>query len=67
MQPTLICLVTVERDRVRFVQTGAEGRWELRVTQVYELVDGSWRVAHRHADPLVERHELGDILSFAYS
>lgn len=63
----LVCLVTIERDRVRFVHDGTEGRWELRVTQVYELIDERWRIVHRHADPLTERHPIGDILSFAFS
>ena len=62
----LVCLVTVERDRVHFVHHGTEGRWELRVTQVYEHTRDGWRIVHRHADPLADRHSIGDILTFAY-
>ena len=62
----VVCLVTIERDRVRFVHNGTEGRWELRVTQVYELMDEKWRIVHRHADPLTEPHTIDDILTFAY-
>lgn len=61
----LMCLVTIERDRVRFVHNGTDGRWELRVTQVYELIDERWQIVHRHADPLTERHGIDDILTFA--
>jgi ketosteroid isomerase-like protein len=60
------CLVSIERDRVHFVHSGEEGRWELRVTQVYGRDGESWRIWHRHADPLTDRHSIGDILTFAY-
>ena len=31
--------------------------WSLRVTMVFRREDDRWRLAHRHADPLV--HEIG--------
>jgi hypothetical protein len=30
-------------------------------------MDRRWRVVHRHADPLIERHGIDDILAFAYA
>jgi ketosteroid isomerase-like protein len=31
----------------------------LRVTEIFRKVDGEWRLAHRHADPLVETGKPG--------
>lgn len=46
----LACTVTIERS------SGIGGdparTMDLRVTQVFRLEDGRWRVVHRHADPL---------------
>jgi len=47
--------VSIERSRV---QTGAQskaGELALRVTQIFRKENGSWKLLHRHADPLVEK------------
>ena len=50
----LLVLVMIERQRARV--GGLAGQdWSLRVTQVYHREGGEWRLAHRHADPLVRR------------
>jgi ketosteroid isomerase-like protein len=53
----MIVLATVER------QTGEVGdrplqNWSLRVTEVWRRSASEWQLAHRHADPLVERRSL---------
>lgn len=53
----------IERATVRFRQHGEPQRWELRVTEVFRCRDEQWRRVHRHADPLVERHGLDDVLA----
>lgn len=56
----LAWLTFIERGRVEFVTDpeGTERRWDLRVTEVFDLTDVGWRRIHRHADPLVDRHAL---------
>lgn len=48
----LVVLVGIERQQG---QVGGlpEQAWSLRVTLVYRREEGEWRLAHRHADPLV--------------
>ena len=48
----LIVLVANERAHVA-VGTLAAQDWSLRVTLVFRWEKGAWRLAHRHADPLV--------------
>jgi ketosteroid isomerase-like protein len=45
-------LVVIERQAV---EVGGLPRqeWPLRVTMVFRRENGAWRLAHRHADPLV--------------
>jgi ketosteroid isomerase-like protein len=39
--------------------------WSLRITLVYRREAGSWRVVHRHADPLVKRRTLQETAAIA--
>jgi hypothetical protein len=54
-------LVMIERAQV--VLEGAEGeqRWDLRVTEVFQRIEGGWVRVHRHADPLVDRRSVADV------
>lgn len=54
----LAWLVMIERGSVHFRDTEGTTPWELRVTELFELSQGNWRRIHRHADPLVVRHDL---------
>ena len=50
--PDLACFVQIERWLAR-VEGGADlAPFALRVTNVYRREDLSWRVVHRHADPI---------------
>lgn len=60
----MIVLATVER------QTGEVGdlplqNWSLRVTEVWRRSSSEWQLAHRHADPLVERRSLAETADLA--
>jgi len=48
----LVVLALIEKQNVEVGGLPAQD-WPLRVTLVYRRVDGAWRLAHRHADPLV--------------
>jgi ketosteroid isomerase-like protein len=49
----LLVTVQIEHQKVVFAGDSEPQDWNLRVTQVYRREDGTWRVVHRHADPLV--------------
>lgn len=46
--------VWLQRGHVKTV-TGSGVMSELRATHVYRLENDRWRIAHRHADPLVTK------------
>jgi ketosteroid isomerase-like protein len=48
----MVVLVLIERAQVEVGEIPRQ-EWALRVTLVYRLHDKEWRLAHRHADPLV--------------
>ncbi|MFT4101239.1 MAG: nuclear transport factor 2 family protein [Burkholderiaceae bacterium] len=48
----MIVLVVIEHGHGEVGGLPAQD-WPLRVTLVYRRDDGQWRLAHRHADPLV--------------
>lgn len=56
-------LVMIERARVRFVGHDQDCRWDLRATEVFERRNDQWIRVHRHADPLVDRHPLAELLT----
>ncbi|HEY3147299.1 MAG TPA: nuclear transport factor 2 family protein [Dongiaceae bacterium] len=49
----MVVLVVIERQRAE-VGDLPEQDWSLRVTLVYRREGLEWRLAHRHADPLVK-------------
>jgi ketosteroid isomerase-like protein len=51
------CLVSRERWSYATPEKSAETLLELRVTQVFRREEGHWRLAHRHADPLLNKQE----------
>ena len=53
----LIVLATIERQRAEVGGLTAQN-WSLRVTEVWRKSGSHWQLAHRHADPLVERRSL---------
>lgn len=56
----LAWLVMIERATVVLGANAAERRWDLRVTEIFRRVNGSWERVHRHADPLVDRRSAPD-------
>ena len=53
----MVVLAVIERQHVEVGGLAAQD-WPLRVTLVYRREGTEWRLAHRHADPLVARISL---------
>jgi ketosteroid isomerase-like protein len=60
----MVVLATIERQNVEVGGLPAQD-WALRVTSVYRRVGAEWRLAHRHADPLVESVSLEEAAALA--
>jgi ketosteroid isomerase-like protein len=48
----LACIVEVERFRAKVGGSDDLATVALRVTSIFRPEDGSWRIVHRHADPI---------------
>jgi ketosteroid isomerase-like protein len=60
----MVVLVVIERQRGE-VGGLPEQDWSLRVTEVYRREGSGWRLAHRHADPLVHGISLEQAAAIA--
>jgi ketosteroid isomerase-like protein len=60
----LVVLVMIEQQQAE-VGGLPEQDWSLRVTEVYRKEGSEWRLAHRHADPLVRRITLEQAAALA--
>ncbi len=60
----MIVLALIERSHVEAGGLPAQD-WALRVTLVYRREGAEWRLAHRHADPLVAPVSLNESASLA--
>ncbi len=47
--------VAIEREEVRLSNQQDSTQRALRVTQIFRKEGGTWKLLHRHADPLVEK------------
>ena len=54
--------VTVERSEVRLVDQDKSSPMALRATQVFRKENGSWKLVHRHADPLIAKAAPATVL-----
>ena len=54
--------VWIERGEVRLVGTDAMAPSSLRVTMIFRREGDSWKVAHRHADPITSDRPISIVL-----
>ena len=57
-----VCLVEVEHDRAKLGEATDFSEFAARVTSVYEKSGGSWRLVHRHADPITSARPAASML-----
>jgi ketosteroid isomerase-like protein len=50
--PGFACVVEMERAKAKFGASEDVTSYALRATILFRPEDGTWKVAHRHADPL---------------
>lgn len=55
-------LVMIERATVIFAGQSEPHRWDLRVTEIFHRDGEDWVRVHRHADPLVDRHDIPSLV-----
>ena len=60
----MIVLVTIERANLEVGGLPAQD-WSLRVTSIFREEKNEWKLAHRHADPLVEDVSLSEAAQLA--
>ena len=58
----MACIVEVENDRARVGGSETLAEFHVRVTSLYELIDGRWQLVHRHADPITTPRPAESVL-----
>ena len=59
----LACIVEVERGRSKVGGAEEVSPVALRVTSVFRLETGSWKLVHRHADPITSPRPASSVIS----
>ena len=58
----MACIVEVENDRAKVGGSETLAEFHVRVTSLYELIDGKWQLVHRHADPITTPRPAESVL-----
>jgi hypothetical protein len=59
----LACVVEVERGRAKIGGAEEVVPVAVRVTSVFRLESGSWKLVHRHADPITSPRPATSVIS----
>ncbi len=60
---TLACVVEVESGRAKVGGSEELAKVAVRVTSVFQVIDGGWKLVHRHADPITSPRESSSVIS----
>jgi ketosteroid isomerase-like protein len=58
----LAYIVEIERTRAKVGGSDEASPVSLRVTTIFRLEDGKWRILHRHADPITSARAIETII-----
>jgi ketosteroid isomerase-like protein len=58
----MACVVEIENDRAKVGASDTPAEFHVRVTSLYERIDGAWRLVHRHADPITTARPAESVL-----
>jgi len=59
----LACVVEVERFRAKVGGSAKLAPVSLRVTSIFRREDGTWKLVHRHADPITAPQSAESVIS----
>ena len=59
----LACVVEVERGRAKIGGASELAPIAVRVTSVFRLESGVWKLAHRHADPIMTARPAESVIA----
>lgn len=59
----LACIVEVERGRAKVGDSKEFVHLALRLTSVFRLEQGAWKLVHRHADPITTPRPAASVVS----
>lgn len=60
---TVACVVEVERGRSKVGGADEVMPLAVRTTSVFQLESGSWKLVHRHADPITTPRPAASVIS----
>ncbi len=60
---SLATILDIERWKARVGDRDEVSPFDLRVTSTFRLEDGTWKIVHRHADPIMTFDAEGPVRS----
>lgn len=60
--PELAYVVWVERSKARVGERQDIAPFDLRVTMIFRPEDGTWKIVHRHADPITTARPVESVI-----
>jgi ketosteroid isomerase-like protein len=63
LSDNVACVVEVERGRAKVGGAEEVAPLAVRVTSVFRLESGSWKLVHRHADPITTPRPAASVIS----
>jgi ketosteroid isomerase-like protein len=62
VSPELAHVLLIERDKVKVAGSEDIAPSALRVTMIFRLEEGEWKVVHRHADPITTPQQAESVI-----
>lgn len=60
--PDMAYFLRIERGKARFGDKATLDAFALRVTVVFRREDGTWKLVHRHADPILSERTIESVI-----